>query len=1272
MEAQTVTWLVFLALIKHVSTNPPTEPILSMRSEVTEGQTITVSCTVESFPQSTLTLTRTNTNNQALIITENNLYSRPNNSLSHKINVTSADAGWYVCRAQNSEGSKDSKKKTLVVKYSPKHVTVQANPGFDVKENVSLTLSCTAESNPPVSSVTWRKTTDGREEIVQQTQTQTFMVNSASPSDSGLYSCEATNDIGSGKSQPAEVKVRYPPTEPILSMRSEVTEGQTITVSCTVESFPQSTLTLMRINTNHPSLKITDNNLNSRPINSLYHTFTVTPADAGWYFCRAQNSEGSKDSKQKELVVKYSPKHVTVQANPGLDVKENVSLTLSCTAESNPPVSSVTWRKTTDGREEIVQQTQTQTFRVNSASPSDSGLYSCEATNDIGSGKSQPAEVKVRYPPTEPILSMRSEVTEGQTITVTCTVESFPQSNLTLMRIDTNNQSLKITGNNLNSRPINSLSHKFTVTSADAGWYVCRAQNSEGSKDSKKKTLVVKYPPTEPILSMRSEVTEGQTITVSCTVESFPQSNLTLMRINTNNQSFKITENNLNSRPINSLYHKINVTSADAGWYVCRAQNSEGSKDSKQKELVVKYPPTEPILSMRSEVTEGQTITVSCTVESFPQSNLTLMRIDTNNQSFKITENNLNSRPINSLYHKINVTSADAGWYVCRAQNSEGSKDSKQKKLVVKYPPTEPILSMRSEVTEGQTITVNCTVESFPQSNLTLMRIDTNNQSFKITENNLNSRPINSLYHKFTVTSADAGWYVCRAQNSEGSKDSKQKELVVKYPPTEPLLSMRSEVTEGQTITVNCTVESFPQSNLTLMRIDTNNQSFKITENNLNSRPINSLYHKINVTSADAGWYVCRAQNSEGSKDSKQNELVVKYSPKHVTVQANPGLDVKENVSLTLSCTAESNPPVSSVTWRKTTDGREEIVQQTQTQTFRVNSASPSDSGLYSCEATNDIGSGKSQPAEVKVRFAPKHTNITESAEKQELDGRSSVMLSCISHSFPPVQHYSWYRKSQGEEKEEIVSEHQNHTVYSNQSGVYYCVAENEVDRSLSDPVHLFERNYLDILKFLVPALFVLMIIILIIVVLRFRKKKSIQQGTTNTKSPSVFSGWCNGTRRRSLTNENVSAELFRSRDDLLSEQLRRPGAQRRQPLPDSTPPTDINAVYSNLNLPQAASAQNPTRQQAGNTEDDSVNYASLHFKNKIKKKQRKVEEDPVYAKVSKPTRVKKNEPEILQDYENTSNATACAPTSPNLFENHTSEGEVELHYSQVRFTARP
>ncbi|XP_053286966.1 B-cell receptor CD22 isoform X2 [Pleuronectes platessa] len=744
------------------------------------------------------------------------------------------------------------------------------------------------------------------------------------------------------------ITVKYPPTEPKLSMSSEVTEGQTITISCTAESFPQSTLTLIRTDPYDQTLIITETYHYSRPINSLSHEFTVTSVDAGWYVCRALNTEGVKDSKQKKLVVKYSPKHVTFQANPGLDVVENVSLTLSCSVESNPPVSSVTWRKTTDGREEIIQQTQTQTFTVNSAGPSDSGLYSCEATNDIGSGKSQPAEVKVRFSPKHTHITESAENQEldgRSSVMLSCFSHSFPPvQHYSWYRKSQDEGKDELVSEHQN----------HTVYSNQPGVYYCIAQNEAGHSLSDPVRLF-EHRLTEPILSMRSEVTEGQTITVSCTAESFPQSTLTLIRTNTHHETLIIKETYHYSRPINSLSHEFTVTSVDAGWYVCRALNTEGVKDSKPKELVVKFSPKHTHITESAENQEldgRSSVMLSCFSHSFP--------------------------PVQHY-----------SWY----RKSQGEE--------------------RMEIV--------------------------------------------SKHQNHTVYSNQPGVYYCTAQNEAGHSLSDPVRLF-EHRLTEPILSMRSEVTEGQTITVSCTAESFPQSTLTLIRTNTHHETLIIKETYHYSRPINSLSHEFTVTSVDAGWYVCRALNTEGVKDSKPKELVVKYSPKHVTFQANPSLDVVENMSLTLSCSFESNPPVSSVTWRKTTDWREEIIQQTQTQTFTVNSAGPSDSGLYSCEATNDIGSGKSQPAEVKVRFSPKHTHITESAENQELDGRSSVMLSCFSHSFPPVQHYSWYRKSQGEGKDEHVSEHQNHTVYSNQPGVYYCIAQNEAGHSLSDPVRLFEQ----------------------------------------------------------------------------------------------------------------------------------------------------------------------------------------------------------------------
>lgn len=85
-------------------------------------------------------------------------------------------------------------------------------------------------------------------------------------------------------------------------------------------------------------------------------------------------------------------------------------------------------------------------------------------------------------------------------------------------------------------------------------------------------------------------------------------------------------------------------------------------------------------------------------------------------------------------------------------------------------------------------------------------------------------------------------------------------------------------------------------------------------------------------------------------------------------------------------------------------------------------------------------------------------------AEKQEPSGRRFVTLSCSSRSYPPVDHYSWFKKT-SDKQEGLgvkVSEHQNHTVYSDDPSYYYCVAKNKMGKKLSVLVSPFvERESL-------------------------------------------------------------------------------------------------------------------------------------------------------------------------------------------------------------------
>lgn len=66
------------------------------------------------------------------------------------------------------------------------------------------------------------------------------------------------------------------------------------------------------------------------------------------------------------------------------------------------------------------------------------------------------------------------------------------------------------------------------------------------------------------------------------------------------------------------------------------------------------------------------------------------------------------------------------------------------------------------------------------------------------------------------------------------------------------------------------------------------------------------------------------------------------------------------------------------------------------------------------------------------------------------------MTLSCSSVCYPPAQHYSWYKKANHNGKDVKVSENQNHTVYSDELGIYYCSARNEISEGLSDPMPLF------------------------------------------------------------------------------------------------------------------------------------------------------------------------------------------------------------------------
>uniref|UniRef100_A0A8C6WIJ7 Ig-like domain-containing protein n=1 Tax=Neogobius melanostomus TaxID=47308 RepID=A0A8C6WIJ7_9GOBI len=396
--------------------------------------------------------------------------------------VGSADQGCYSCRAKNRIGTGTvSTALCIKVLYGPKEVRVQADTGLTVKENMTLTLRCSAQSDPPVSSVSWSRVTAGQELRVHTGTVYT--VKSVSVNDSGLYSCTAHNPISQGTSPPAEVKVKC---ERVLYIMS----GRSVVLKCNTDANPFPFAFYWNQDSKYRQ-STSENSLELRSVGS---------ADQGCYSCRANNRIGTgTDSTGLCIKVLYGPKEVRVQADPGLTVKENMTLTLRCSAQSDPPVSSVSWSRVTAGQELHVHTGTI--YTVKSVSVNDRGLYSCTAHNPISQGTSPPAEVKVKceygwwlcnmdgvfrglqlsrmnyfiFGPKQAAV-LRAEEEQGsdgsRSVTLSCSSHSFPLSLYTWYR-STEGRATKVSEN------IN-----YTVLSTQPGVYHCTAKNELGQSTS--------------------------------------------------------------------------------------------------------------------------------------------------------------------------------------------------------------------------------------------------------------------------------------------------------------------------------------------------------------------------------------------------------------------------------------------------------------------------------------------------------------------------------------------------------------------------------------------------------------------------------------------------------------------------------------------------------------------------------------------------------------------------------------------------------------------
>ncbi|XP_028827027.1 B-cell receptor CD22-like isoform X4 [Denticeps clupeoides] len=214
--------------------------------------------------------------------------------------------------------------------------------------------------------------------------------------------------------------------------------------------------------------------------------------------------------------------------------------------------------------------------------------------------------------------------------------------------------------------------------------------------------------------------------------------------------------------------------------------------------------------------------------------------------------------------------------------------------------------TMDSTVTEGQNVTLTC----FSTCTLRNSPI-----YFWYRDRQLATYTTGNKLHLSQVTSQDTGNYSCAVKGHE-NRLSSDVPIVVKYNPLDLSVSVSpsAEIVEGRSTILTCSSDvSTAVYNYTWYK-----------KNGVEYLLIGSGYKYIitNARPEHSGLYRCVAERTLIHRSSMDVLITVKYSPRIPEISISPSGEIVEGSSVTLTCSSDAYPAVSSYMWyQKNGDG---------------------------------------------------------------------------------------------------------------------------------------------------------------------------------------------------------------------------------------------------------------------------------------------------------------------------------------------------------------
>ncbi|XP_068997315.1 sialic acid-binding Ig-like lectin 10 [Embiotoca jacksoni] len=322
---------------------------------------------------------------------------------------------------------------------------------------------------------------------------------------------------------------------------------------------------------------------------------------------------------------------------------------------------------------------------INDLKESDSGSYQFRV-NSHYSGFSFPprATVSVKGLSQKPTV-MIPPLTEGQQTTLTCIAPglcsgSVPKITWTWKGKGENDSHISGNITHVNTEALSPVTqiHSSALTFHSSAEHhgteiTCKISFTGDATTEETLTLNVSYIK-EVRVTGDVSVKEGETLNLTCSVESFPPSLFTWTKSSDENM-LNGTETNLQNDTLPDLHNDTetyqqeesgvglflisNVTAEDSGQYICTAKHLNSTLKKKVNVTVMYI--REPRIAGKTTVGEGGALNLTCSAESFPPSRITWTKLGSNVSLHADTGSASLVIP--------NVTTEHSGEYVCTAQH---------------------------------------------------------------------------------------------------------------------------------------------------------------------------------------------------------------------------------------------------------------------------------------------------------------------------------------------------------------------------------------------------------------------------------------------------------------------------------------------------------------------------------------------------------------------------------------------------------------------------